>query len=73
MQFKITVLFLFIGIFMWCTKEPSEDQLIASKDLNEQIAIKILKKPIEFAPPKALKSFFKTMKWMCWPVYTVET
>ena len=44
MQFKITVLFLFIGIFMWCTKEPSEDQLIASKDLNEQIAIKILNK-----------------------------
>lgn len=29
---------------MRCTKEPSEDQSIASKDLNEQIAIKILNK-----------------------------
>jgi len=42
MLFKITVLFLFIGVFMRCAKEPSEDQSIASKDLNEQIAIKIL-------------------------------
>jgi len=44
MRFKITVLFLFIGIFIGCTKEPSEDESITSKDLNDQIAIKILYK-----------------------------
>jgi len=44
MRFKTTVLFLFIGIFIGCTKEPSEDESITSKDLKKQIAIKILYK-----------------------------
>ncbi|OUU20984.1 MAG: hypothetical protein CBC08_04415 [Flavobacteriaceae bacterium TMED48] len=44
MRFKTTVLFLFIGIFIGCTKEPVEDKSITSKDLKEQIAIRILYK-----------------------------
>jgi len=44
MRFKITFLFLFIGIFIGCTKESSEDESTESKDLKGQIAIKILNK-----------------------------
>ena len=44
MRFKITFLFLFIGIFIGCTKESSEDESTESKDLKGEIAIKILNK-----------------------------
>ena len=59
MRFKITFLFLFIGIFIGCTKESSEDESTESKDLKGQIAIKILNKTNAIRSAQGLKDLLQ--------------